>query len=147
MKILNKILLRRNLSTVPTGIYPLGSLRSAAIVLGQSGPCIEQARKFLSENKLEGGVFVIDSSCANKLLGRLKKSVKEEIGNPDLLIVLSRDNSPYLNYMVRTSGAKFKIGLKPSVCDDAYDLVVDNSNDYSDEEIFKKIVEVLKNIK
>lgn len=147
MNILNKILLRRHLSTTPTGICPLGSLRSAAVILGQEGPCREHARKFLSENKLQGGVFVVDSGCVNKLSGRLKKSLREEIGNPELLIVLLHENTPYLNYMVRTSGAKFKVGVKPSVCDDAYDLVLDNSNNFSDEEIFRKIVEVLKKIK
>ena len=113
--------LRRHACNEPTGIVPLGEVRTVAVFLDAEDPSFESCRQelqaFFSENNLNGDFFITDIT---------KKGLKKEynwFGQPtaktisrlqgmraDICISLLRDASFPVEFLVKCIPSRFKIG-------------------------------------
>ena len=139
--------LRKNSSTTPTGILPLGKIRSYVSIIdaeeGTFDSCKTAIMNFFRSNDIKGCVFFqdfrkigsedrlitsIQTTITKKDLdwlgrpSRYKLNVLEEQA-PDLFISLVKNPDFAIEYMARTSKARFKIGRK-QMDGNLFDLVI-----------------------
>ncbi len=145
--IFRKRSLRRHASTVPTGILPLGKIKSYVAVIDVEDStfdtCKTNIMNYFRGMDIRGSVFFqdfrkigsedrlitsIQTTITKKDLDWLGRPNKYKMGvleeqDPDLFISLIKDPDFAIEYMARTSKARFKIGRK-QLGGDLFDLVV-----------------------
>lgn len=139
--------LRKNSSTVPTGIVPLSGIRSYVAIIDVEDPSFDACKtaimNFFRSHNIKGSVFFqdfrkigsedrlitsIQTTITKKDLdwigrpSRYKLNVLEEQA-PDLFISLVKNPDFAIEYMVRTSKAHFKIG-RAQMSGNLFDLVI-----------------------
>lgn len=147
--------LRHYACNEPTGIVPLGEVRTVAVFLDAEDPSFESCRQelqaFFSENNLNGDFFITDIT---------KKGLKKEynwFGQPtaktisrlqgmraDICISLLRDASFPVEFLVKCIPSRFKIG-RIQLPGNPFDLVVSDpaGQTLSELESFRSIQQVL----
>ncbi len=145
--IFRKRSLRRHSSTVPTGILPLGKIKSYVAVIDVEDStfdtCKTNIMNYFRGMDIRGSVFFqdfrkigsedrlitsIQTTITKKDLDWLGRPNKYKMGvleeqDPDVFISLIKDPDFAIEYMARTSKARFKIGRK-QLGGDLFDLVV-----------------------
>ena len=164
--------LRKNSSTTPTGILPLGKIRSyVAIIDAEEGTfdsCKTAIMNFFRSNDIKGCVFFQDFrkiGSEDRLITSIQTTITKKDLNwygrpsdyklkvlaerdPDILICLLNDPSYPMEYLIRTSGARFKIGRK-QLGGDVFDVVLRDPGDktLSQLESFNAVKDFLLKIK
>lgn len=163
--------LRKHSSTVPTEILPLGKIHSYVAIIDveeQSfDTCKTAIMNFFRANDIKGCVFFqdfrkigsedrlitsIQTTITKKDLdwigrpSRYKMNVLEEQA-PDLFISLVKNPDFAIEYMVRTSKARFKIG-RTQIDGDIFDLVISDptGKEVSQKDCFSVIKSYLTKI-
>ena len=162
--IFRKRSLRRHASTVPTGILPLGKIKSYVAVIDVEDStfdtCKTNIMNYFRGMDIRGSVFFqdfrkigsedrlitsIQTTITKKDLDWLGRPNKYKLGvleeqNPDLFISLIKDPEFAIEYMTKTSKAKFKIGRK-QMDGNLFDLVISDpaGKDISQMECFNAI--------
>ena len=150
--ILRKRSIRKNASTVPTGILSLSKAQSYVAIIDVEDPSFDACKtaimNYFRSMNIRGSVFFqdfrkigseqrlitsIQTTITKKdldWLGRpnkYKQNVLEEQA-PDIFISLVKDPDFAIEYMARTSKAKFKIGRK-QLDGNLFDLVIQDPAD------------------
>jgi len=164
--------LRKYASTEPTGITPLEKLRSAVTFIDVEDTSFDACKNailaFYRENNIKGEIFFYDfrklgegerlitsitTTVLKKDLNWFGKPKKEKVdlmlqGKPDLFIsLIAKDDYP-IEFMAKCSKARFKIG-RIQLPGNTFDMVVQDSHNktYSEYEVFKEIVSLIKKIR
>lgn len=169
--IIRKRSLKNNASVVPTRIIPLSKVNSYVAIIDVEDPTFDTCKtaimNFFRNRDIKGCVFFqdfrkigsedrlitsIQTTITKKDLdwvGRPSKYKLNVLGEqaPDLFISLIKDPEFAIEYMARTSTAKFKIGRK-QMEGDLFDLVINDPEDkhISQMESFKAIQSYLTKI-
>ena len=139
--------LKKHSSTVPTGIVPLSEIRSYVAIIDVEEPSFDACKtaimNFFRSHNIKGSVFFqdfrkigsedrlitsIQTTITKKDLdwigrpSRYKLNVLEEQA-PDLFISLVKNPDFAIEYMARTSKARFKIG-RTQMSGNLFDLVI-----------------------
>ncbi|MBR1569364.1 MAG: hypothetical protein IJ651_01350 [Bacteroidales bacterium] len=164
--------LKKAASQVPTGLLPLSAVRSAVAFIDVEDPgfdhCKNTIMAFFREQGIKVDIFFFDlrkiskgerlitsitTTVLRKDLNWYDKPSREKTGlllqgEPDLLISLLPSAHYPLEYLVRSSGARFKVG-RDQLSGDVFDLVVKDPADkaLSQKEAFDEIVKLLKTIR
>ncbi|MGN0201774.1 MAG: DUF6913 domain-containing protein [Candidatus Cryptobacteroides sp.] len=139
--------LRKNESTVETGFLPLDKIKSYVAVIdvedSSFDACKTMIMNFFRSHNISGSVFFqdyrkignedrlitsIQTTITKKDLDWLGRPNKYKMNvlkeqNPDVFISLIKDPGFAVEYMARTSKARFKIGRK-QLPGDVFDLVI-----------------------
>lgn len=150
--IFRKKSLRRHASEVPTGIIPLDRIKSYVAVIDVEDPsfdtCKEAILAFFREQGIKGSIFFMDFrkiGSEDRLITSIQTTITRKDVNwygkpsrykmkvleglsPDLFISLIREPDFTLEYMSRTSGARFKIGRK-QVDGKTFDMVISDPHE------------------
>lgn len=175
MSILNDIFKRRSLrrraSTTSTGIVPLGSIKSAAVVIdvedNEYDECKEMILNYFKKVGIPVDIFYFDfrkldekerliTSITNTILKKdlnwyrkpsLEKTMFLKDGGGELFISLINNADFPIEWMAKCSPAKFKIGRK-QVDGNTFDLVIADSPEesYTQKQAFMEIVRMLDKI-
>jgi hypothetical protein len=163
---------RKSASQEPTGLLSLQAVRSAVAFISVEEQDFEACKNdilaFCREHGIKGSVFFFDfrkiekgerliTSIATTVLrkdlnwyGRPSEEKTRIMleGEPDLFISLLPVNTYPLEYMVRCSKARFKVGRR-QLAGDVFDLVVLDPADktLSQRESFREIVKLLETVK
>ena len=169
--IFRKRSLRKHASSVPTGILPLNQIKSYVAIIDVEDTsydtCKSAILNYFRSLDIRGAVFFqdfrkigsedrlitsIQTTITKKDLdwvGRPSKYKLNVLGEqaPDLFISLIKDPEFAIEYMARTSTAKFKIGRK-QMEGNLFDLVINDPEDkhISQMESFKAIQSYLTKI-
>lgn len=169
--IFRKSSLKKHASTVPTGILPLSQIKSYVAIIDVEDTtydtCKSAILNYFRSMDIRGSVFFqdfrkigsedrlitsIQTTITKKDLdwvGRPSKYKLNVLGEqaPDLFISLIKDPEFAIEYMARTSTAKFKIGRK-QMEGNLFDLVINDPEDkqISQMESFKAIQSYLTKI-
>ena len=164
--------LRKSASTEPTGLLPLQAVHSAVAFISVEGQDFEACKNdilaFYRNHGIKGSVFFFDFRNIEKgerLITSIATTVlKKDLnwygqpspektrlmleGEPDLFISLLPANSYPLEYMVRCSRARFKVG-RQQLPGNVFDLVVLDpaDNALSQQEAFREIVKLLDTVR
>lgn len=170
-EILQKRSLKRNASNVPTQFLPLGKTRSYVAVIDVEDTsfdaCKTSIMNFFRSHNINGSVFFqdfrkigsedrlitsIQTTITKKDLDWIGRPNKYKMGvlkeqDPDIFISLIKEPSFAVEYMARTSRARFKIG-RQQISNKLFDLVVKDpaNKDLSQFESFQAIKEYLLRI-
>ena len=162
--IFRKNYLKKFTSTVPTGIMPIGKVRSAVAFIDVEDTtfdkCKEDILSFYRENGIKGEIFFFDfrkldsqerliTSITNTILKRdldwFGKPSAEKVDlmlghNPDMFISLINSTDFPIEFMAKCSNARFKVGRR-QLPGNTFDLVVSDPSDrsLSEAEIFAGI--------
>ncbi len=163
--------LKRNSSKVPTGILPLSQIKSYVAIIDVEEPlyntCKDQVMNYFRSRNIRGSIFFqdfrkignedrlitsIQTTITRKDVNwfgkpsKYKLDVMEEL-NPDLFICLIRDPEFPIEYLVRTSKARFKVGRK-QINGNLFDLVINDPKDkpITELESFKAMKSYLEKI-
>lgn len=150
--------LRRHACNEPTGILPLGEVRTVAVILDAADPSFEDCRQalraFFSEHKMKGDLFITGTDDNNR------KKEQNWFGQPsaqiishlrdmraDLCISLLRDASFPVEFMVKCTPARFKIG-RVQLPGSPFDLVVSDPSGQALSQLdsFRSIRQMLEKI-
>lgn len=126
--------LRRHACNEPTGILPLGEVRTVAVILDAADPSFEDCRQalraFFSEHKMKGDLFITGTDDNNRKkecnwFGQPSREIISRLRDmrADLCISLLRDASFPVEFMVKCTPARFKIG-RVQLPGSPFDLVV-----------------------
>ena len=169
--IFRKRSLKKHASTVPTGILPLSQIKSYVAIIDVEDTSYDRCKSaimnYFRSMDIRGAVFFqdfrkigsedrlitsIQTTITKKDLdwvGRPSKYKLNVLGEqaPDLFISLIKDPEFAIEYMARTSTAKFKIGRK-QMEGTLFDLVINDPEDkpISQMESFKAIQSYLTKI-
>ena len=169
--IFRKRSLKKHASTVPTGILPLSQIKSYVAIIDVEDTSYDRCKSaimnYFRSMDIRGAVFFqdfrkigsedrlitsIQTTITKKDLdwvGRPSKYKLNVLGEqaPDLFISLIKDPEFAIEYMARTSTAKFKIGRK-QMEGNLFDLVINDPEDkpISQMESFKAIQSYLTKI-
>lgn len=167
VKIARNIALARHRSKSAHNICPLSLCKSSLVLLDGTKPelqsCVDSIEKFFGERRIQCRVFSInlqkDVSPAPidgaktltlknvNWFGRVKRSKKSPkvSDDEDLLInLLPKDN--FTAYCISVcSPAKFKIGIYDTN-DHLNDLLISNTEGFSQKQIFDQISNIIKSI-
>ena len=170
--IFRKRSLRKHASTVPTGILPLNQIKSYVAIIDVEDTsydtCKSAILNYFRSLDIRGAVFFqdfrkrgsedrlitsIQTTITKKDLDWLGRPNKYKLGvledqNPDLFISLIKNPEFAIEYMARTSTAKFKIGRK-QMDGNLFDLIISDpaGKDISQMESFNAIKTYLEKIK
>ena len=170
--IFRKRSLRKHASTVPTGILPLNQIKSYVAIIDVEDTsydtCKSAILNYFRSLDIRGAVFFqdfrkigsedrlitsIQTTITKKDLDWLGRPNKYKLGvledqNPDLFISLIKNPEFAIEYMARTSTAKFKIGRK-QMDGNLFDLIISDpaGKDISQMESFNAIKIYLEKIK
>ena len=153
--IFRKSSLKKHASTVPTGILPLSQIKSYVAIIDVEDTtydtCKSAILNYFRSMDIRGSVFFqdfrkigsedrlitsIQTTITKKDLDWLGRPNKYKLGvldeqNPDLFISLIKEPDFAIEYMTKTSKARFKIGRK-QMDGNLFDLVI---NDPAGKEI------------
>lgn len=164
--------LRKHASTVPTGILPLNQIKSYVAIIDVEDTsydtCKSAILNYFRSLDIRGAVFFqdfrkigsedrlitsIQTTITKKDLDWIGRPNKYKLGvledqSPDLFISLIKDPEFAIEYMARTSTAKFKIGRK-QMDGNLFDLIISDpaGKDISQMESFNAIKTYLEKIK
>ena len=164
--------LRRNASQEPTGLLPVGSVRSAVAFIDVEDTSFDRCKQalmnFFRERGIKFDIFFFDfrkltqgerlitsitTTVLKKDLNWYGRPSQEKMklmleGEPDLFLSLLPQNSFPLEYMARCSRARFKVG-RQQLPGGVFDLVVLDpaGKRLSQEEAFRSILTYLERIK
>lgn len=170
--IFRKRSLRKHASAVPTGILPLNQIKSYVAIIDVEDTsydtCKSAILNYFRSLDIRGAVFFqdfrkigsedrlitsIQTTITKKDLDWIGRPNKYKLGvleeqNPDLFISLIKDPEFAIEYMARTSTAKFKIGRK-QMDGNIFDLIISDpaGKDISQMESFNAIKTYLEKIK
>lgn len=159
--IFRKRSLRRHASAVQTGILPLTQIKSYVAIIDVEDPsfdtCKTNIMNYFRGMDINGAVFFqdfrkigsedrlitsIQTTITKKDLDWLGRPNKYKMGvleerSPDVFISLIKDPDFAIEYMARTSNARFKIGRK-QLGGDLFDLVISDpaGKDLSQQDSF-----------
>ena len=163
--------LKKNASPVPTGITPLKDIRSAVAFIDVEDTsfhdCKNRILSFYRSHNLKGEIFFFDfrklgegerlitsitTTILKKDLNWFDKPDKEKVsimfaGEPDLFIsLIDKDDFP-IEYMAKVCRAKFKIGRK-QLPGETFDMIFTGGEDkvYSEDDVFKKMIQILEKV-
>lgn len=148
--IARKMALRRNRSTVSTGLVPLEKVKRAVILMNEAEiggvPTEEEIKTFFRNRDIAVTIFR-PSSKEIGWIGRIKKSIRTE-KDEDLFISLYGQSSFESDYEALCSRAAFKVGryfLKGEV----FDLLLNDppQRSLTQIEAFRAITDILIKIK
>ena len=150
--------LRRHACNEPTGILPLGEVRTIAVILDAADPSFEDCRQalqaFFSEHKMKGDLFITGTDDKNRKkernwFGQPSREIISRLQDmrADLCISLLRDASFPVEFMVKCTPARFKIG-RVQLPGSPFDLVVSDPSGQalSQLESFRSIRQMLEKI-
>ena len=163
--------LKRNASQEPTGLLPIGSVRSAVAFIDVQDTSFDRCKQalmnFFRERGIKFDIFFFDfrkltqgerlitsitTTVLKKDLNWYGKPSQEKMklmleGEPDLFLSLLPENSFPLEYMARCSRARFKVG-RQQLPGGVFDLVVLDpaGQKLSEEEAFHSILTYLERI-
>ena len=147
--IFRKSSLKKHASTVPTGILPLSQIKSYVAILDVEDTtydtCKSAILNYFRSMDIRGSVFFqdfrkigsedrlitsIQTTITKKDLDWLGRPNKYKLGvldeqNPDLFISLIKEPDFAIEYMTKTSKARFKIGRK-QMDGNLFDLVIND---------------------
>lgn len=160
--------LARHRSKKAHGICPLSKCSKACVLIdgtdSASQACADAVNAFFGKRKLACQVFVINPSKEApkeqvkgaqmilrkniKWYGRAKRSKKYPYpdGTEDLLINLLPQDNFTAYYASVCSGAKFKVGIYQCGRKPLFDLLISNTDNFSQAQIFAQIEAVLNSI-
>ncbi|MBQ0145132.1 MAG: hypothetical protein MJY86_08990 [Bacteroidales bacterium] len=170
-ELFRKSTLKRNASTVETQFLPLGKIRSYVAVIDVEDTSFDACKtlimNFFRSHNINGSVFFQDFrkiGSEDRLITSIQTTITKKdldwIGrpnkykmnvlkeqNPDVFISLIKDPSFAVEYMARTSNARFKIGRK-QMDGKLFDLVVKDPSgkNLSQLESFQAIKDYLTRI-
>lgn len=167
--IFRKRCLKRERSTVPTGMMAPEKLRSAVVLLDTDDirlhECTEAVSAFFREYGLRGRIFCLDlksSEESEQMYGRtVNRKNTNWYGKPDetvtdelkldengLFLSLTDSSSFTAEYLAKSSGAGFKIGRR-QLPGDTFDLVIKDSGEEraAQADIFREVLATIKKIK
>ena len=169
--IFRKRSLKKHASDVPTGILPLSQIKSYVAIIDVEDTsydtCKSSILNYFRSMDIRGSVFFqdfrkigsedrlitsIQTTITKKDLDWLGRPNKYKLGvleeqNPDLFISLIKDPEFAIEYMTKTSKAKFKIGRK-QLPGDTFDMIFTDNPDKpsSQDEVFRKMEQILLKI-
>ena len=172
MDLLRKQDLKKYASTEPTGILPLGQIRSAVAFIDVEDTsydlCKVEMTNFFRANNIKVDIFFIDfrkltdgerlitsitTTVLKKDLNIFGRPSREKIdlmleGNPDLFLSMFPRNEYAVEFMAKCSRARFKIG-RFQLPDNTFDLVIKDpaGRAYSEAEAFREIAAFLRKIR
>lgn len=147
--IFRKRTLKKHASTVPTGILPLDQIKSYVAIIDVEDTsydtCKSAIMNFFRSMDIRGAVFFqdfrkigsedrlitsIQTTITKKDLDWIGRPNKYKLGvleeqNPDVFISLIKDPDFAIEYMTKTSKARFKIGRK-QMDGNLFDLVIND---------------------
>lgn len=160
--------LARHRSKIPHDICPLSKCKKACVLIDgkdkSAQSCVDEVNAFFSERKLACKVFVIDErkeapvsemKGARMILrknikwyGRAKRSNKYPYpdGAEDILVNLLPEDNFTAYYASVCSQARFKVGIYQSGKKPLFDLLITNTQNFSQKQIFTQISQVLNSI-
>ena len=170
--LLRKSSLKKYASATPTGILPLEKIRSAVVLLDVEDTSFDTCKNdimvffrergimvdiyFVDFRKLTEGERLITSitgTVLKKDLNWFGRPSKEKIAQliepePDMLISLFQKSDFPIEFMVKVSRARFKIG-REQLPGDPFDLVIKDpaGKQYSEAELFREIVKFFSKIR
>lgn len=163
--------LKKNASTIPTAITPLGKLHSAVAFIDVEDTSFHDCKNlilnFYRKHNLKGDIFFFDfrklgegerlitsitTTILRKDLNWFDKPDKEKVsimlaGEPDLFIsMVDKDDFP-IEFMAKSCRARFKIGRR-QLPGDTFDMIFTDRPDKpsSQEEVFRKMEQILEKI-
>lgn len=156
----------RSRSKTATAIRPLSSLKKVAVIMDADAPdaqkCASAVKDYFSSRYLPSDIYALSFSkekvelkdCIvigrknRNFYSRPKRSKKHPAVdyNTDLLVDLSLDNNFSQKYILRCSKAKFKMG-RSQECSKYFNIVISNSEAYSQSEVFAQMASLLNTIK
>jgi len=145
---------KRNASTVPTGIIPLGDIHSVTLIADGDEPGVEatirEAVRFFASLDIPAKVFTTGKENIG-LLGRIRRKLRYRGGKvepEDLLICLSGNSSYACRYEAVCSRSRFKIG-RFQLSQEVFDVVFQDPEGkaFTQMEVFRTIADFLKSIK
>ena len=170
-ELLRRQSLRKGASEAPTGLLPLGKVRSAVVFIDVEDTSFDQCKNsvlsFFRDHGIKADVFFLDfrklskderliTSITNTILRKdlnwYGRPPKEKVdlmlsGEPDLFISLVDNDSFAIEYMTRCSQAHFKIGRR-QLPGDVFDLVVSDPTElHCEAEVFREMAALLRKIK
>ena len=161
--------LKKNRSAVPTGILPLGRVRTALVLVDVEDPSFDECKvaiqNFYRQNGIKGEIFFLDerklieserliTSITNTVLRKdidsLGRPSKEKIDlinslDADMLISLVDRDDFTLEYLCACCNARFKIGRR-ALPGDVLDMVFSGEEGASQLDIFNSIIPWLQKI-
>ncbi len=163
--------LKKSASKEPTGLLPLSAVRSAVAFIDVEDTSFDACKNaimayfrnrgikvdifFFDFRKIDKGerlITSINTTVLRKDLNWYGRPSREKArimleGNPDLLISLLPKADFPLEYMVRCSTARFKVG-REQLADGLFDLVLKDPADkrLSQEEAFLEITKLLETV-
>ena len=170
--IFRKRALKRHESKVPTGILPLGKINTYVVIVDVEDPSCDNCKtavlNFFRAQGIRGSIFFQDFrkiGSEDRLITSIQTTITRKDVNwfgrpssyklgvmdslqPDLFISLIRDPDYTMEYLVRTSQARFKIGRK-QLEGRVFDMVVSDpaGKSISQLESFNAIKDYLLRIK
>lgn len=169
--IIRRSSLKKNTSTVETGFLPLSKIRSYVAVIDVEDTSFDACKtaimNYFRSHNINGSVFFqdfrkigsedrlitsIQTTITKKDLDWLGRPNKYKMNvlreqNPDVFISLIKDPGFAVEYMARTSNARFKIGRK-QLPGNLFDLVITDPSgkDLSQLQSFQAMKEYLNRI-
>lgn len=161
--------LRKNASSEPTGIHPLGSIRSVVALVDVEDTTFDECKNalnaFFRERGIKGDIFFFDFrrlTEGERLITSIKTTVlrkdlnwygrpsDEKVqlmlqGEPDMLLSLIPSAGFPVEYMASCSRARFKVG-REQLPGGVFDLVVSGTSDASQLDVFNWMVKILDTI-
>ena len=160
--------LARHRSKIEHAICPLSKCSKVTVLIdgtdSSAQACADEANAFFVKRKLACQIFVINPSKEApkeqvkgaqmilrkniKWYGRAKRSKKHPYpdGKEDLLINLLPEDNYTAHYASLCSMAKFKVGIYQSGRKPLFDLLISNTDNFSQVQIFAQIEAVLNSI-
>lgn len=148
--IARKMALRRNRSTVRTGLVPLDKVKRAVVLMNEAEiggvPTEEEIKAFFRNRGIEITVFR-PSSKEIGWIGRIKKDIRTS-NNEDLFISLYGQSSFESDYEALCSRASFKVG-RYFIKGEVFDLLLNDppKRGLTQIEAFRAIADILIKIK
>ncbi len=156
----------RSRSKVPTAIRPLSSLKKAAVIFDADAPdaqkCATAVKEYFASRYLSCDIYALSAAKPAPQLKdcivigrrncniyhRPKRSKKHPAVdyNTGLLVDLTLDSLFTQRYIMRCSKAGFKIG-RSADNSPYFDIVISNSETYSQSEVFSQMASLLNTIK
>ncbi len=163
--------LRKHASPDPTGLVPLGKIRSAVAFIDVEDTSFNECKNaimaFFRDNGIKGDIFFFDfrkltegerlitsitTTVLKKDLNWFGKPKQEKIdlmlsGEPDMFLSLLPSGNYPLEFMATCSRARFKVG-RQQLGADVFDLVVQDPAEkkLSELEAFHGVVKLLQRI-
>lgn len=150
-KLIRTIAIRKNRSTVETGILPLSGIKKATLFTdnmdADSDQVAKEARKYFEDKGIALKVIQAESWDVN-IFGMLKKHKGEKPWNEELFISTAYAYNFTGEYAARCSKARFKVG-REQLSGNIFDIVLNDPDGKIIRQpvAFREIIKLLEKIK